>query len=82
MRLVDNWKGLWRSMTVQISALGLAVTQLLYLIPTWDMVPDEVKAAIPPEHLPYVTSFFFIATIVARAKYQASLHVDKKEEEE
>ena len=55
MRLVDNWKGLWRSMTVQISALGLAVTQLLYLIPTWDMVPDEVKAAIPSEHLPYVT---------------------------
>ena len=40
MKLVDNWKGLWKSMTVQISALGLAVTQLMYLIPTWDMVPD------------------------------------------
>lgn len=76
MKLVHNWKSLWKSLTVQISTLGLAVTQVLYLMPSWDAVPDEVKAAIPPEHLPYVTSFFFIATIIARAKYQESLHKD------
>ena len=82
MKLVDNWKNIWKSLTVQVSAVGFAVTQLLFLMPSWDVIPQEVKAAIPPEHLPYVTGFFFVATIVARAKYQASLHVDKKEEEE
>lgn len=82
MKLVDDWKNLWKSLTVQVSTIGFAVTQALYLLPTWDTVPDEVKSAIPPEYLPYVTGFFFIATIVARAKYQPSLHIDQKEKEE
>ena len=75
MKLVDNWKNLWKSLTVQVSAVGFAVTQLLYLIPTWDMVPDEVKAAIPPEHLPYVTGFFFANDSSSRKSFNPLLYI-------
>lgn len=46
MKLVDNWKNLWKSLTVQVSAVGFAVTQLLFLMPSWDVIPQEVKDAI------------------------------------
>lgn len=81
MKLVDNWKSLWKSLTVQVSAVGFAVTQLLFLMPSWDVIPQEVKDAIPPEYLPYVTGFFFIITIIVRAKAQPSLHAPKEEKE-
>lgn len=81
MKLVDNWKNLWKSLTVQVSAIGFAVTQLLFLMPTWDVIPQEIKDAIPPEHLPYVTGFFFLTAIIARGKYQSSLHKDNEKEE-
>lgn len=80
MKLVENWKSLWKSLTVQVSAVGFVVTQALFLLPSWDIVPQEVKDAIPPEYLPYVTGFFFLTAMAARYKAQPSLHKPKEDE--
>lgn len=81
MKVVKNWKNLWKSLTVQVSAIGLVLTQVLYTIPSWEALPTEVRDAIPPEYVPYISSFFFLAAILARVKYQPTLHKDLDKEE-
>ena len=77
MKVVKNWKNLWKSLTVQVSAIGLVLTQVLYTIPSWEALPIE----IPPEYVPYISSFFFLAAILARVKYQPTLHKELDKEE-
>lgn len=80
MALIPNWKRHWRSFTVLISVTGIAVTNILACLPAWAEVPPEIKTLIPPEHVPYVSTFFFIAAILTRTIQQPSLHtqdVDK-----
>lgn len=81
-KLIENWKDAWKTLTVQISLAGIAVTQLLVQLPDWAMVPQSVKDLIPPEHLPTVTTIFFIAAILGRVKAQPKLHKEKDEGEE
>lgn len=75
MALIVNWKKHWRSFTVLISVTGIAVTNILACLPNWTDVPPEIKTLIPPEHVPYVSTFFFVAAILTRAIQQPSLHV-------
>ena len=81
MKLRDNWKDAWKTLSVQISLAGIAVTQLLVQLPDWALVPQEVKDMIPAEHLPTVTTIFFVAAIVGRLKSQPKLYKDKQKEE-
>ena len=81
MKLIDNWKDAWKTLSVQISLAGIAVTQLLVQLPDWALVPQEVKDMIPSEHLPTVTTIFFVAAIVGRLKSQPKLYKDKQKEE-
>lgn len=78
MKLIDNWKDAWKTLTVQISLAGIAVTQILAQLPDWGLVPQSVKDLIPPEHLPTVTTIFFIAAIVGRVKSQPKLYKNKE----
>lgn len=49
MKLVDDAKRAWRWLSMQCMGAALAL-QL-----TWDSIPPELKASIPPRTLTYIT---------------------------
>lgn len=59
-RLVDGWKKSWKWLSVQALALGTAVNG------AWVLVPDELKASMPPKVAAYASLVIFATGFAAR----------------
>lgn len=76
--LIDDWKNSWRFWSVRFATVGTAITGLLVAFPdaaltAWAVMPDELKAAIPPHYMPLIGVGVFAFSIVARVLKQKSL---------
>lgn len=84
MKLIDDWRKSWRFWSVRLGVLGTAITSALVAFPSaalhaWAILPEELKAAVPPQHMPFIGVAVFGLSIVARLIRQDALHVEGSE---
>lgn len=60
MKLVNNWRRLWRAFSVQAMALAAAIQGV------WPTIPDEMRAVLPPNVVHWVSLVLLVAGIVGR----------------
>ena len=60
MKLVKNANKAWRWFSVQVGAIATVLPLV------WATLPDETKAIIPPEWLPWIVSAVGVAVVVGR----------------
>jgi hypothetical protein len=60
MRLVPEWKKLWRAFSVQAMALAAAIQA------SWAMIPDDMKASIPVDWVSYGTMALLVLGLFGR----------------
>lgn len=75
MTLFDKGRVLARAWSVQLAALGAALSALFAIDPTvlqagWQSMPAELRALIPHNVSVWISMALFVAVIVARAKPQ------------
>lgn len=66
MKLIPNWRRSWRMVSVQMQAIALA------LLGTWQVLPEDLKATLPPAVVFYVAMGLLIAGILGRMVDQPS----------
>jgi hypothetical protein len=65
MKLVDDWKDLWKWSSTHVAALAAVAPAV------WVGMPRDIKDAIPAEYMPYIAgAMFFAAFVVARVRKQ------------
>lgn len=64
MKLVSNWRSFWRWHSVWIAGLIAALPV------AWASMPDDLRASIPDEWLPYISGAMFIAFLIGRLRDQ------------
>lgn len=60
MKLIPNWRRAWRMFSVQAMTLAAALQG------TWAMLPEDLKAALPPTLVPVVSIALLLAGVVGR----------------
>ena len=60
MQLIPNWKKAWRMFSVQAMTLATAIQA------TWPMVPEDMKATLPPQLVHWVSVALLVAGILGR----------------
>lgn len=83
MKLISNWKESYKFFSNIISFIGLLLMAILadlpsHIVSSWAILPEELKAALPPEAWIYVAMALFILNIVSRAIKQFPSEADKK----
>lgn len=79
MRPVAAWRRLlWRTWSNRLTFLGTAIFTLFQAwaslpVELWNMMPEEVKALLPPMALRWLPILFFIAAMFARVIRQEKL---------
>lgn len=64
MKLIDNAGKAWRMFSVQAMALAAAIQGV------WPSIPDDMKAALPPHLVHWVSLALLLAGIVGRLVVQ------------
>jgi len=64
MKLIPNWRRAWRMLSVQAMTLAAAVQG------TWALIPEDLKAALPPSLVPAVSIVLLVAGIAGRLVQQ------------
>lgn len=67
MKLIRNWRKVWRMFSVQAMAVATAVQG------TWVLIPDEMKATLPEFMIQGVTMTLLVLGIVGRLVVQPSV---------
>lgn len=65
-QLIENWRRAWRMLSVQMQALAFA------LLGAWQVLPDEIKAMLPPTLAPKIVMALLVAGILGRLIQQPS----------
>lgn len=78
MKLVDDAKVWWKLWSIRLGALGTALTGLLIASPeavlfAWNLLPQDLRAAIPPQYVPFIGVFIMGMSVVARLVKQEKL---------
>ena len=60
MKLIPNWRRSWRMFSVQAMALAAAIQG------AWPLMPDDLKATLPPMLVHWVSIALLAAGIVGR----------------
>jgi hypothetical protein len=73
--LVDDARNWWRWWSMRLNALGLAILAWVQIDPVsvlyvWAMMPEEVKAILPPRFLVFVGLGLFALSMIARVVKQ------------
>lgn len=68
MKLVPNWKRLWRTFSMQ--AMGWAAAGLA----AWPTLPDDIKAQIDPKYATWALVALLVCGMVGRAIHQPKVH--------
>lgn len=59
-RLIPNWRRAWKMFSVQAQALALAI------LGAWQVMPEDLKAAIPPGAVFWCAMGLLVAGIIGR----------------
>jgi len=60
MKLVPNWKSLWRAFSVQAMTLSSAI------LTTWGLMPEDMKSGIAPRYVMVTAGSVLALGIVGR----------------
>lgn len=60
IRLINNWQGAWKALSVQISAAGAAA------VAAWGALPQEFKDQIPADYIRGAAFVSFILIMAGR----------------
>lgn len=67
-KLIPQWRRAWRMVSVQCMALAAAVQA------AWPMIPEDVKATLPPPVINWVSLALLVAGILGRLVQQPKVH--------
>jgi hypothetical protein len=68
MKLVPNWRKWYRMACIWAMTLAGAVQT------TWELIPPDLKAGVPPKHVYAVTMALLVFGIVGRLVSQPKVH--------
>lgn len=79
MTPLENWRALWRAWSVQLAAIGAALTALLLANPeglqaAWNAIPPEVRGVLPAQVAQWITLLLFVLVAVARVIRQPGVN--------
>lgn len=60
MKLISNWRRAWRMFSMQAMTLAAALQG------AWMLMPEDLKAALPPALVPVVSVALLVAGMVGR----------------
>ncbi|WP_062560379.1 hypothetical protein [Paracoccus aminovorans] len=60
MKLVSDWRRVWRYYSTQ--AMAIAATVQL----TWAQLPDDMRASVPPHIVSYATGALLVLGVIGR----------------
>ncbi len=60
MKLIPNWRSAWRMFSIQAQAIALAV------LGAWQVMPDDMKALLPPSLVYWLAMGLMVLGIVGR----------------
>ncbi|WQZ00332.1 holin [Escherichia phage Shy] len=71
VELIDDWRLFWRFWSVRLGIIGTALTGVLVAFPdaalyAWNLLPSDLKAAIPEQYVPLIGVGVFVLSLVAR----------------
>lgn len=72
MKLVDNWRRMHRTFSVQAMALAAAIQG------AWPTVPDDLKAVLPHNLVHWVSITLLVAGIAGRLVDQGAVTAPKE----
>lgn len=78
MKLIPHWKAMWRSWSVRLNALGLAVLAWFTFDPiavlsVWNAMPLSVRDLIPEQIVSGLGAAIFALAMIARLVHQPKL---------
>lgn len=76
--LLPHWRELWRSWSVRLNALGLAILgwfaiDPVSLLAVWNMMPAAVRDLIPEQLVSGLGAILFLLAMLARLVRQPKL---------
>lgn len=76
--LVEDAKHWWRMWSIQFGIIGASITSALIAYPdaalyTWNMIPQDLKSAIPERYMPIVGVTISVGAFVSRLIVQRKL---------
>ena len=60
MKLIPEWRRAWRMFSVQAQALALAILGM------WQVMPEDLKATLPPGVVYWTSMLLLVAGILGR----------------
>lgn len=83
MKLVPDWKLMWRSWSVRLNAIGLAVMSLIWFDPSialmlLNAMPSGVRAILPANAVTLASVLIYGAAILARIVHQPKLEEKRR----
>lgn len=78
LKLLPHWRALWRSWSVRLNALGLAILAWfafdpVSLLAVWNMMPAAVRGLIPQQFLSIIGAALFALSMIARLVKQPKM---------
>lgn len=64
MQLIPQWRRAWRMFSVQAQALAFAI------LGAWQVMPEEMKATLPPGAVYWASMALLVAGIIGRLVVQ------------
>lgn len=83
MKLIDNWKQVFKFWSIQLGTLGTLVTGFLVAFPdaalhAWSLMPADMKAFIPPQYMPLIGVAIFVISMLTRLFRQRKLEAEQR----
>ena len=67
LRIVDDWRDGWRWLSVNFAAAALVLPDLIaYALEAWNLLPPDLKAALPPTWAQWLAKFLLVGAIFGR----------------
>lgn len=78
MKLIPQWRTYWRSWSVRLNAIGLALLGWIAIDPVsllavWNMMPAAVRDLVPAQFLSLIGAALFALSMLARVVRQPKL---------
>lgn len=78
MKLIPHWRTMWRSWSVRLNAVGLALLSWfavdpVSLLAVWNMMPAGVRDLIPTQIVSILGAVLFALSMIARLVRQPKL---------
>lgn len=78
LKLLPHWRVLWRSWSVRLNAVGIALlgwfaVDPVSLLAVWNMMPAPVRDLIPEQFLSTIGAGLFALSLIARLVRQPKM---------